>query len=115
MKIGEIIEVEGVKYIAQEEILACKGCHFEYPDNVDCYKEFGCKSEDKIIFVKIPLELLRKIEELEEDVEILQYNYDCKKSENEIIHKRLKLLTHYLKLQGHTDAQINEIMKLRGE
>ena len=34
MKTGEIIEVEGVKYIAQEEILACKGCHFEYPDNV---------------------------------------------------------------------------------
>lgn len=69
MKIGEIIEVEGVKYIAQEEILACKGCHFEYPDNVDCYKEFGCRSEDKIIFVKLPLELLRKTEQLEKQIE----------------------------------------------
>lgn len=115
MKTGEIIEVEGVRYIAQEEILACKGCYFEYPDDVNCYKEFGCRSEDKVIFVKIPLELLRKIEQLEEEIEILQHNYNCKKSDNEIMCKRLQLLTDYLKLQGHTDAQINEIIKLRGE
>ena len=63
MKIGEIIEVEGVRYIAQEEILACKGCYFEYPDNADCYDKFGCKSEDKVIFVKIPVELIEKIEQ----------------------------------------------------
>lgn len=68
MKIGEIIEVEGVKYIAQEEILACKGCHFEYLDDVNCYKEFGCRVEDKIIFVKIPLELIEKIEQLEKQI-----------------------------------------------
>ena len=55
------------------------------------------------------------LDEYEEDISILQHNYNCKKSENEIIHKRLKLLTYYLKLQGHTDAQINEIIKLRGE
>ena len=115
MKIGEIIEVEGVKYIAQQEIFVCEGCHFDYPDNVDCYDKFGCKSEDDIILVKTPIELLRKIEQLEEEIEILQHNYNCKKSENEIMHKRLKILTHYLKLQGHTDAQINEIIKLRGE
>ena len=115
MKIGEIIEVEGVKYIAQKEILACKWCYFDNQAEIDCYKEFGCKTEDDVIFVKIPLELLRKTEELEEDVEILQHNYNCKKSENEIMYKRLQLLTDYLKLQGHTDAQINEIIKLRGE
>lgn len=68
VKIEEIIEVEGVKYIAQEEILVCKGCHFEYLDNVDCYKEFGCRSEDKIIFVKIPLELIKKNEQLEKQI-----------------------------------------------
>ena len=70
MKIGEIIEVEGVKYITQEEILACKGCYFDYSDNANCYDKFGCRSEDKIIFVKIPLELLRKTEELETQIEL---------------------------------------------
>jgi hypothetical protein len=69
VKIGEIIEVEGVKYIAQEEILACKYCDFDYSDNVDCYDKFGCRSEDKIIFVKIPLELIEKIEQLEKQIE----------------------------------------------
>lgn len=77
MKTGEIIEVEGVKYIAQKEILACKGCYFEYPDNVDCYDKFGCRSEDKVIFVKIPLELLRKIEQLEKQVELTKNCYNC--------------------------------------
>lgn len=65
MKIGEMIEVEGVKYIAQEEILACKGCYFEYSYNAKCYKEFGCKTEDNVILVEIPLELIEKIEQLE--------------------------------------------------
>ena len=79
MKIGEIIEVEGVKCIAQEEILACncKGCYFDYPDNVDCYKEFGCKSEDKIIFVKIPVELIEKIEQLEKQIELMKNCDNC--------------------------------------
>lgn len=91
MKIGEIIEFEGEKYIAQEEVLACKGCHFEYPDNADCYDKFGCRSEDKIIFVKIPLELLRKTEELEKQVELMKncgncgnanFGENCKKCNN---------------------------------
>jgi len=77
MKIGEIIEVEGVKYIAQEEILACKGCYFEYPDNVDCYKEFGCKTEDNVILVEIPVELLRKIKQLEEQIELMKNCDNC--------------------------------------
>ena len=77
MKIGEIIEVEGVKYIAQEEILACKGCHFEYPDNADCYDKFGCRSEDKVIFVKIPLELIEKIEQLEKQIEQMMNCENC--------------------------------------
>ena len=80
MKIGEIIEVEGVKYIAQEEILACKGCYFEYPDNVDCYKEFGCRAEDKVIFVEIPVELLRKIEQLEKQIELMKKCDNCNNS-----------------------------------
>ena len=77
MKIGEIIEVEGIKYIAQEEILACKGCYFEYPDNADCYDKFGCRSEDKVIFVKIPLELLRKTEQLEKQIELMKNCDNC--------------------------------------
>ena len=77
MKIGEIIEVEGVKYIAQEEILACNGCHFEYPDNADCYDKFGCRSEDKVIFIKIPLELLRKTEQLEKQIELMMCCDNC--------------------------------------
>ena len=77
MKIGEIIEVEGVEYIAQEEILACKGCHFEYHDNADCYDKFGCRSQDKIVFVKIPLELLRKIEQLEKQIELMKNCDNC--------------------------------------
>ena len=77
MKIGEIIEVEGVKYIAQEEILACKGCHFEYPENADCYDKFGCRSEDKVILVKIPVELLRKTEQLEKQIELMKNCDNC--------------------------------------
>ena len=77
MKIGEIIEVEGVKYIAQKEILACKWCYFEYPDNADCYDKFGCRSQDKIIFVKIPLELLEKIEQLEKQIELMKNCDNC--------------------------------------
>ena len=61
------------------------------------------------------IELIEKIEQLEEDVKILQHNYNCKKSENEIMHKRLKLITNFMKLQGYTDAELNEIMKLTGE
>ena len=80
MKIGEIIEVEGVKYIAQEEILACKGCYFEYPDNADCYDKFGCKSEDKVIFVKIPVELIEKIEQLEKQIELMKNCDNCNNS-----------------------------------
>ena len=79
MKIGEIIEVEGVKYIAQKEILACKWCYFDNQANTDCYKEFGCRSEDKVIFVEVPLELLRKIEELEKQIEMMK---NCENCEN---------------------------------
>ena len=62
MKIGGIIEVEGVKYIAQEGILSCRGCYFDNQAKINCYKEFGCRAQDDIIFVEIPVELLRKIE-----------------------------------------------------
>lgn len=77
MKIGEIIEVEGVKYIAQEEILACKGCHFEYSNNAKCYKEFGCKTEEDVILVEIPVELLEKIEQLEKQIELMKNCENC--------------------------------------
>ena len=72
MKIGEIIEVEGVKYIAQEEILSCRGCYFDNQAEIDCYKEFGCKTQDDVIFVKIPLELIEKIEQLEKQIELMK-------------------------------------------
>ena len=60
MKIGEIIEFEGKKYIAQEEVLVCRYCHFDNQVGIDCYKEYGCKSQDQVIFVKIPIELIKK-------------------------------------------------------
>ena len=77
MKIGEIIEVEGIKYIAQKEILACKWCYFDNQANIDCYKEFGCRAEDKVIFVEIPVELLRKIEQLEKQIELMKNCNNC--------------------------------------
>ena len=72
MKIGDIIEVEGVRYIAQQETLACRGCYFDGKTKIDCYKEFGCKSEDNVIFIAVPAELLRKIEQLEKQNEFLK-------------------------------------------
>ena len=77
MKIGDIIEVEGVKYIAQEEILSCRGCYFDNQAEIDCYKDFGCKTEDDVIFVKIPVELLRKTEQLEEQIELMKNCDNC--------------------------------------
>ena len=72
MKIGDIIEVEGVRYIAQQETLACRDCYFDGKTKIDCYKEFGCKSEDNVIFIAVPAELLRKIEQLEKQNEFLK-------------------------------------------
>ena len=80
MKIGEIIEVEGVKYIAQEEILACRGCYFDNQAEIDCYKDFGCRAQDDIIFVKIPVELLEKIEQLEKQIELMKNCDNCNNS-----------------------------------
>ena len=77
MKIGDIIEFEGEKYIAQEEVLACKYCYFDNRVDIDCYKEYGCKSQDGIIFVKIPLELLEKIEQLEKQIEFMMNCDNC--------------------------------------
>ena len=77
MKMGEIIEVEGVKYIAQEEILSCRGCYFDNQAEIDCYKEFGCKTQDDTILVKIPVELLRKIKQLEEQIELMKNCDNC--------------------------------------
>ena len=77
MKIGEIIEVEGVQYIAQQEILACRGCYFDGETKIDCYKEYGCKSEDNVIFIEIPTELLRKIEQLEKRIEMMRRCENC--------------------------------------
>ena len=65
MKIGEIIEFEGEKYIAQEEILGCRHCHFDNQVGIDCYKEYGCKSQEQVILVKIPIELIEKMTTLE--------------------------------------------------
>ena len=72
MKIGEIIEFEGEKYIAQEEILACRYCHFDTIENMDCWNKFECKSQEQVIFVKIPIELLEKIEQLEKQIEMMK-------------------------------------------
>ena len=78
MKIGEVIEVEGVKYIAQEEILACRYCYFDCPGHSDCYDKFGCRSEDKVIFIEIPLELLGKIDQLEKQIELMKNCDNCR-------------------------------------
>ena len=72
MKIGEIIEVKGVTYITQQETLACRGCCFDGQEKIDCYKKFGCKSQDNIIFVEVPLELIEKIEQLEKQIEMMK-------------------------------------------
>lgn len=77
MKIGEIIEIEGEKYITQKEILACRHCHFCNLTEIDCYKEYGCRAQDGIIFVKIPIELLEKIEQMEKQIEMMKNCYNC--------------------------------------
>ena len=78
MKAGDIVELEGEKYIAQEEILACRYCHFDTIENMDCYNKFGCKSQDQVIFVKIPIELIKKIEQLEKQIELMKNCHNCK-------------------------------------
>ena len=78
MKIGDIIEVEGVQYIAQQETLACRGCYFVNRVDIDCYKEYGCKSQDNVIFIAVPAELLRKIEQLEKQIEMMKNCHNCK-------------------------------------
>ena len=78
MKAGEIIEIEGEKYIVQEEILACRYCHFDTIENMDCYNKFGCESQDQVIFVKIPIELIEKIEQLEKQIEMMKNCHNCK-------------------------------------
>ena len=77
MKIGEIIEVDGVKLIAQKGILACRDCYFEYASEINCFKKLGCCGNNSIIFVKIPLELLEKIEQLEKQIEFMMNCENC--------------------------------------
>lgn len=77
MKIGEITEVKGVKYIAQEEVVSCRGCYFDNQAEIDCYKDFECKVQDDIILVKIPVELLEKIEQLEKQIELMMNCENC--------------------------------------
>ena len=99
MKIGEIIEVEGVQYIAQREKLACRGCYFDSQTKIDCYKEYGCKSQDNVIFVEIPLELLRKIEQLEKAKKVFEKN-------EEIFNENNK---RYLERAVHIDTLLKEL------
>ena len=76
------ITVDGVVYdvVKEKEITDCRGCFlcgftngqtecFEIT-NVDCIKE-------KVIFVKIPIELLEKIEQLEKQIEIMMNCENC--------------------------------------
>ena len=76
MKIGEIIEVEGVKLIVQEGILGCRDCYLEYANDINCEKEFICREHESIL-VKIPLELLEKIEQLEKQIEFMMNCDNC--------------------------------------
>ena len=55
------------------------------------------------------------LDEFEEDIEILQNNYNCIKSEKETMYERLLLLIEHLKFQGYTDVEINKIIKLKGD
>ena len=100
MKIGEIIEVEGVQYIAQQETLACRGCCFDGKTKIDCYKEFGCESQDNVIFVEIPIELLIKIEQLESELNFLKKKLYNERDELNILENFSGLLgKQYLFLQ----------------
>ena len=100
MKIGEIIEVEGVQYIAQQETLACRGCCFDRKTKIDCYKEFGCESQDNVIFVEIPIELLIKIEQLESELNFLKKKLYNERDELNILENFSGLLgKQYLYLQ----------------
>ena len=79
MKIGEIIEVEGVKLITQKEIHGCKTCYFD-TKTIDYCNNLDCKTNDCIIFVKIPLELLEKIEQLENQIQQMRNCDNCDNS-----------------------------------
>ena len=92
MKIGEIIEEYGMKYIAQKEIFGCEDCYFEERINPNCYNKFGCKSQDKVILIKIPLELLEKIEQLENQIEQMK---NCENCENANFDENCKKCINY--------------------
>ena len=77
MKIGDIIEIEGEKYITQREIFDCRYCHFDTHENMNCYNKFKCKSQEKVIFIKIPIELIEKIEQLENQIEMMMNCENC--------------------------------------
>ena len=78
MKTGEIIEVEGVKYIAQNDNrYGCDGCSFNSEEFI-CHnvKKFEC-NEHGSIMIKIPLELIEKIEQLEKQIELMKNCDNC--------------------------------------
>ena len=79
MKIGETIEIENVKYIAQKEIFGCTGCNFDNQCHTNYYNNFNCV-ENGIILVKIPLELLEKIEQLENQIQQMKNCDNCENS-----------------------------------
>lgn len=76
MKAGEIFEFEVEKFIAQNEYNSCTGCYFNNGHcnevkGIDCYA-------DKIILIKISLELIEKIEQLEKQIELMKNCDNCK-------------------------------------
>ena len=83
MKVGDIIENEGEKFIAQDEIriCSCTGCYFDGDDMcLDEEKKF-CEG-DRIILIKIPVELIEKIEQLEKQIEKMKCCANCKNKGN---------------------------------
>ena len=80
MKAGDITEIEKVKYFIENRIEKttelCRGCSFY---NIQCgkiAKETNCV-KNKIIFVKIPIKLLEKIEQLEKQIEMMKNCENC--------------------------------------
>ena len=78
MKIGEIIEVDGVKYIAQNDNrCGCDGCSF-LSEEIVCHnvRKFEC-NEHGSIMIKVPIELIEKIEQLEKQIELMKNCDNC--------------------------------------
>ena len=106
MKIGEIIEVDGVKYIAQNDNrYGCDGCSFNSEEFVwKNVKKFECNEHGSII-VKIPLELLEKIEQLEKQIEQMR---NCENCNNSVIEEDYYCCESYIGCKNNSKWELRK-------